>query len=143
MPKQKTILIIDDELALQEVLEEFLSEAGYSVIMSGNGRSGYQCAQFTRPDLILLDVAMPGIDGYETCRMLRRRAATMYTPIFFMTANSTEQSMVEGFEAGGDRYITKPYRPEDVLEVIKHRFSRPDLDLLDPLWQVKQHLRYL
>jgi DNA-binding response OmpR family regulator len=133
MQKRQTVLIIEDDYSVQEALNDFLSDAGFSVILADNGRSGYQCALFTRPDVILLDIEMPVLNGIDTCRMLRERAATMYTPIFFLTGNVDEPLVIEGFRAGCDRFIAKPYNNEEILYLIKRRLTSTDRDCLNQL----------
>jgi DNA-binding response OmpR family regulator len=121
MQKAEKILIIEDDFEVQFHLNTLLSEAGYQVYLSGDGKSGCHCARFVRPDLILLDIEMPVLNGYDTCKMLRNRDATIHTPIFFLTGNVDESAIMKGFRSGCDRFITKPYDSEALLYLIKSR----------------------
>jgi len=110
-----TILIVDDKPANLGVLEHALREQGYTILVARDGESGLAKAQYAHPDLILLDVMMPGIDGFETCRHLKANEATKDIPVIFMTALSDTVDKVRGFEAGGVDYVTKPLQHAEVL----------------------------
>ncbi len=111
----QTVLIIDDTPSNLRVLVDCLEEAGFRVLVAQDGTEGLQRAQFMRPDIILLDIMMPGMDGFETCRRLKGSADTNQIPVVFMTALSDLSSKVTGFEAGGIDYVTKPFQVEEVL----------------------------
>jgi PAS domain S-box-containing protein len=113
--RTQTILIIDDEIANLGVLSNYLEEAGYQVLAARDGESGLQKVQFARPDLILLDVVLPGIDGFETCRRLKADKTTKDIPVIFMTILGNTADKVKGFAAGGVDYIAKPFQQEEVL----------------------------
>ncbi len=113
------ILIVDDTPANIAILAEFLEGSGFDVIVAQSGEEGLQRARFARPDLILLDVMMPGIDGLETCRLLKTTEETANTPVIFMTALSDTKDKVDGFEMGGVDYIVKPFQIEEVFVRIK------------------------
>jgi DNA-binding response OmpR family regulator len=139
MQKNKKILVIEDDFAVQYHLNTLLSEAGYQVYLSGNGKSGCHCARFVRPDLILLDIEMPVLNGFDTCKMLRARAATIHTPIFFLTGNIDESAIMKGFKVGCDRFITKPYDSKSLLDLIKIRLASES----ERLSHLKKLLRFL
>ena len=109
------ILIVDDTPANLKVLRQALEPEGYSILVATNGEAALKVAQTAGPDLNLLDVQMPGIDGYETCRRLKRDEATQDIPVIFVTAQAETEAIVTGFRAGGVDYIPKPFQSEEVL----------------------------
>jgi adenylate cyclase len=115
------VLIIDDNLNNLKVISDLLSEAGYQIFSAKNGESGIQKAERTRPDLILLDLRMPGIDGFETCRRLKASEQTKDIPIIFLTAMSNTQPIekVQGLNLGAVDFISKPIQNEEVVARIK------------------------
>jgi len=110
-----TILVTDDEPANYRILEEYLSECGFDVLTASNGKKALELATADPPDLILLDVVMPGIDGFETCRRLKAHEATAEIPVIFTTSLTRTAEKVKGFRAGAVDYITKPFQLEEVL----------------------------
>ena len=102
------ILIVDDNLTNVKVLQTRLAAEGYEVITAADGEEGLAAARQQAPDLILLDVMMPKLDGFEVCRRLRADAAFPFTPIIMVTAMSDSKDVIAGLEAGGDEYLTKP-----------------------------------
>ena len=110
-----TVLIVDDNPANLGMLTSSLKEFGYKTPIARNGETAIVRAQLKRPDIILLDVVMPGIDGFETCRRLKMDEATKAIPVIFMTARSGTQDKLKGFEVGGVDYVTKPFQQEEVL----------------------------
>src|SRR4028119_1416420 len=115
VPTQATILIVDDTPANLGVLFDFLAEAGFKVLIAQGGKSALQKVEHTAPDLILLDIVMPDIDGFETCQRLKAKDATKDIPIIFMTALSETVDKVKGLQLGAVDYITKPLQHEEVL----------------------------
>jgi two-component system, NtrC family, sensor kinase len=114
-----TILIIDDTPTNLEVLYASLGQAGYEILVEMDGQSGIIQAQNSRPDVILLDAMMPGIDGFETCRRLKANAATCDIPIIFITALTDSEHKVAAFSVGAVDYVTKPFQQEEVLARVK------------------------
>ena len=110
-----TVLVVDDVPANISVLLEMLGQRGYQVLVARDGESALEQSTFATPDLILLDIMMPGLDGFETCRQLKARAATREVPVIFMTALSDTVDKVRGFNAGAIDYITKPFQHDEVL----------------------------
>ncbi|MGF2038012.1 MAG: hybrid sensor histidine kinase/response regulator [Nostoc sp. CmiVER01] len=117
--KGQTILIIDDHPTNIEVLYDALDRSGYKVLVEMDGLHGIETIKNYPPDLILLDVMMPGIDGFETCRQLKSQQTTCEIPIIFMTALNDTTDKVKGLALGGVDYITKPFQQEEVLARIK------------------------
>lgn len=110
-----TLLIVDDMPDNISVLLAFLSKSGFKVLVTPNGEQGIKTAEYARPDLILLDVMMPGIDGFEVCQRLKAQTGTRDIPIIFMTALADTVDKVKGFTLGAADYITKPIQQEEVL----------------------------
>jgi C4-dicarboxylate-specific signal transduction histidine kinase len=113
--REPAILIIDDDSNNLAIVSALLEECSYTIFVAEDGESGISRALLTRPDLILLDVLMPGIDGFETCRRLKRIESTREIPVIFMTALSEADHKVRGFQAGAVDYVTKPLQREEVL----------------------------
>jgi len=110
-----TILIIDDVPANVGALFDFLKSYGFKILVAEDGASGLQKAEYVAPDLILLDVMMPGLDGFETCQRLKTNPKTKEVPVIFMTALSDTPYTLKGFELGAVDYVTKPIQQEEVL----------------------------
>lgn len=113
--KQGTVLIVDDTPANVSVLFDFLNAEGFKVLVAKNGKGAIQKAEYAQPDLILLDIMMPEIDGFEACRLLKASADTRDIPVIFMTALADTVDKVRGFSLGAVDYITKPFQHEEVL----------------------------
>jgi DNA-binding response OmpR family regulator/DNA-binding CsgD family transcriptional regulator len=124
---QKTngiVLIVDDTPGNLAVLSDMLSEAGYRVLVATDGESALEQISFLKPDIILLDVMMPGIDGFETCHRLKHDTATQNIPIIFMTGLSELDNLLRGFNEGAVDYIVKPIRPAEVLARIDAQLTQ-------------------
>ncbi|MEN9849717.1 MAG: hypothetical protein RL368_2457 [Pseudomonadota bacterium] len=117
------LLIVDDIAENISVLFEFLSKMGFKVLVAQDGKSAIQRAEYAQPDVILLDVMMPGIDGFETCRILKSQEQTRDIPIVFMTALADTVDKVKGFSLGAADYITKPIQHEEVLARINAQLN--------------------
>lgn len=113
------LLIIDDNITNLSVLTQYLHDQGLQIMIARNGESGLTKARKGRPDLILLDVLMPGIDGFETCRRLKADSATADVPVIFMTALQSVEDKVKAFAAGGVDLISKPLHKEEVLARVR------------------------
>ncbi|MDM8528041.1 response regulator [Anaerolineales bacterium HSG24] len=113
------ILIIDDNVANIKVARKNLRQDGYELMIARDGETGLERASHKQPDLILLDVMMPGIDGFETCRRLKEAEATRAIPVIFMTALNDTAQKIEGFDVGGVDYITKPINSPELLARVK------------------------
>ena len=109
------VLIVDDVPDNLSVLHDALDESGYTVLVATNGESALQRARQSRPDVILLDAMMPGMDGFEVARRLKADFSTQHIPIVFMTGLTETEHVVAAFAAGGADYVTKPIRPQEVL----------------------------
>lgn len=114
-----TILIIDDERDLLELVRYNLEKERFDVIVASDGQSGLDIAQRHRPDLIVLDLMMPGVDGLEVCRRLRGDERTARIPMIMLTARATEADRIVGLEMGADDYVTKPFSPRELVARVK------------------------
>jgi DNA-binding response OmpR family regulator len=119
-----TILVVEDEPALQETLVYNLEKQGYGVEACGDGRSALEAARRLKPDLIILDIMLPELDGFEVTRILRRE---MIVPILMLTARDDEIDRVVGLEVGGDDYLTKPFSMRELLARVKAQLRRAQL----------------
>lgn len=122
-----TVLIVDDNPANLSVLSDALDQAGLEVWVAKSGKVALERVKYALPNLILLDVMMPEMDGFETCRQLKASPQTKDIPIIFMTALSETASKVEGFQVGAVDYITKPFQQEEVLSRVKLHLKLHDL----------------
>jgi DNA-binding response OmpR family regulator len=111
-----TIMVVDDEKRLVSLLESYLDQEGFRVVKASNGREALYLARQEKPDLIVLDIMMPEMDGYEFMRLHRKERAT---PIILLTAKVDQDDKVIGLELGADDYVTKPFRPRELLARIR------------------------
>ncbi|WP_445631444.1 hybrid sensor histidine kinase/response regulator [Nostoc sp. DSM 114167] len=118
-PEDSLILVVDDTTTNLEIVFDILTNVGFKVIAENDGERALKQVEYQLPDLILLDVMMPGIDGFETCKRLKANSATCDIPVIFMTANSDTHSKVKGLNIGAVDYITKPFHQEELLARIK------------------------
>ena len=109
------VLVVDDEPKNLQLIGSVLNEQGYDVTVATSGQEALDIVRDTPPTLILLDVMMPGMDGYEVCRRLRRNMATASIPVIFLTALTDKDNIVQGFRAGGVDYVTKPFFAEELI----------------------------
>lgn len=118
------ILVVEDDNTLSEMIQYNLQRQGYDVLLAGDGRIGVQLAREHNPDLIVLDVMLPGIDGFEVCRILRKELSV---PILMLTARTEEIDKIVGLEMGADDYITKPFSIRELLARVKAHLRRTEL----------------
>lgn len=112
----KTIMVVDDEKRLVSVVEAYLSQEGFRIVTASNGREALILARQEKPDLIILDIMMPEMDGYEFMRLHRKESET---PIILLTAKVADDEKVIGLELGADDYITKPFRPRELVARVR------------------------
>ncbi|MBP9152339.1 MAG: response regulator, partial [Flavobacteriales bacterium] len=124
MKNNPTILIVDDEEDILEFLEYNLKKEAFDVHVASSGRKAIEIAQRVTPDLIILDVMMPGLDGIETCKELRVIPKLKNTLIAFLTARNEDYSQIAGFDAGADDFINKPIKPRVLISRIKALLRR-------------------
>ena len=134
------ILIVEDDLTLQETLVYNLSRQGYDVETASDGNSAVEKVQQNPPDLILLDIMLPGMDGFEVCRIIRKNFTT---PILMLTARDDEIDRVVGLEVGADDYLTKPFSMRELIARVKALFRRSHILQEDQQSQASQKKRYV
>ncbi len=120
----ETVLVVEDEIALRETLAYNLKKEGYGVEAVGDGRIALDSARRLQPNLIVLDIMLPGLDGFEVCRILRKE---MTTPILMLTARDDEIDRVVGLEVGADDYLTKPFSMRELMARVKAQLRRARL----------------
>jgi two-component system response regulator MprA len=121
------LLVVDDEPPMRAALKRALELGGFKVSLAGDGAEGLSAAESVRPDLVVLDILMPGVDGFEVCRAMRARGDR--TPILMLTARDAVADRVEGLEAGADDYLPKPFALEELLARVRallRRTTQPD-----------------
>lgn len=123
-PEKYKILVVDDEKDILEILQYNLEKEGYQIKTTRDGENAVELANSFVPDVVLLDIMMPGQDGVETCRLIRQNPKLANTHIIFLTARSEEYSEVAAFEVGADDYITKPIKPRALLSRIKAQYKK-------------------
>src|ERR1051325_6918380 len=130
MPKR--IAIVEDEAELAALIEYNLVRHGYQAEVLGGAGGTLKSLEQARPDLILLDVMLPELDGFELCRQIRQSPVLGRTPVLFLTARSDEVDRVLGLEIGGDDYMTKPFSPRELIARVKAHLRREEMDAEPP-----------
>ncbi|HKV85491.1 MAG TPA: response regulator transcription factor [Ktedonobacterales bacterium] len=120
---RRRVLVVDDEASIREVLAQYLRLEGFHVLLAADGVEALRLAESRPPDLIVLDLMLPGMDGYEVCRRLRAASAV---PILMLTARSEELDKLSGFAVGADDYVTKPFSPREVVMRVQAIMRRLD-----------------
>src|SRR5674476_1269515 len=123
MPKK--VAIVEDEAELAALIEYNLGRHGYEAQILGGTKGTLRSLEQAKPDLILLDVMLPDVDGFELCRQIRQSAVLARTPVLFLTARSDEVDRVLGLEIGGDDYMTKPFSPRELMALSLIHISEP------------------
>ena len=120
---KKKIMVVEDEQSLLTLQSMLLSVEGYAVEGVMDGQTALDVVETMMPDLILLDIMLPEIDGLEVCRQIKAKEATRHIPIIMLTAKKSKEDLVMGEQAGADMYITKPYKTSMVIETIQRFLS--------------------
>ena len=123
MSHKKRILLIDDHQTVFRLLEAIVRIKGYTLLYADCGQQGIVMAREEQPDLILLDVMMPDLDGFKVCQYLKDNVETKHIPVMFLTARGAEDDLATGRKAGADGFMTKPFQTMDVLNQIEHMLS--------------------
>jgi len=135
------ILVVDDDKNLRKIIQANLELAGYEVTAVPNGADALRELESFQPDLVVLDVMMPAMDGYEVARRIRAHPTNTHVPIIMLTAKSDVQDKLAGFEAGIDDYITKPFGPQELLARVRAKIARVEMDAsLSPLTRLPGNL---
>ncbi|MBI4598042.1 MAG: response regulator [Candidatus Omnitrophica bacterium] len=120
-----TVLVVDDEPQLVELVQLRLEDSGYRVITAPDGSAGLRKAQTEQPDVIILDVMMPYLNGYEVCQLLKQDAQYRHIPIIMFTAKTQAKDEQMACECGADAYLRKPFQPEEMLATLRAVLSQP------------------
>ena len=120
----KTILVVDDEPRIATLVRDYLEHAGFAVLVAGDGRNALALARSRRPDLVVLDLGLPGLDGLDVARALRRDSDV---PILMLTARTDEADRVAGLELGADDYVSKPFSPREVVARVRAILRRTEI----------------
>lgn len=126
MSSKKKILIVDDEKELVALVSLHMNMAGYKVLSASDGKRALELAQEEKPDLIILDLMLPKIDGWEVCKRLREIQETKDIPVIMLTCRAETEDKLKGFEAGADDYITKPFSPRELVARVKRVLARAE-----------------
>src|SRR5215467_10721693 len=132
------IVVIEDDPAILRGLSDNLRRESYEVLTSSDGDCGYRLVRENRPDLVILDLTLPTIDGYEVCSRIRRDGLT--TPILMLTAQSQEENRIQGFEAGAADYVTKPFSVKELMGRVRAILRRTGTEELDEARRMQQRL---
>lgn len=141
----KHIFVVDDEKNIRDVLQKYMENEGYKVTLFSDGRNVYEEMQRLKPDLLIIDIMMPHVDGLELCKQIRRASDL---PIIFVSARDGEFDRILGLELGGDDYLTKPFSPRELMVRIKNIFKRMEKTSVQPIIDIRdvtidQEKRYI
>ena len=125
----KTVLVVDDELKITRLLRDYLQQAGFRVVTAADGKSALSIARSEQPDMIVLDLGLPGIDGLDVTRMLRSDSDV---PIIMLTARAEESDRIVGLELGADDYLIKPFSPKELVARVRAVLRRVDASVETP-----------
>jgi len=138
---RKKILVIDDTVLMQKIICDILRAENYDIITAGSGEEGLIKVAQEKPDLVLLDVVLPGIDGFEVCRILRDNDSNNLMPIIMITSQGDEEDKLKGLELGADDYIIKPFNPRELISRVRNTLRRIDRNrLANPLTGLQGNL---
>ncbi|MDX2272759.1 MAG: response regulator [Cyanobacteriota bacterium] len=124
----KTVLIIDDDISISTLIRKLLRKEGFWTVNAENGAEGVRVAKNIKPDLILCDIVMPMMNGYEVIEQLQQDPETKGIPFLFLSSKSTDKDIRKGIQLGSDCYVTKPIDIEELLSAIRSRLSSPPID---------------
>jgi two-component system, OmpR family, alkaline phosphatase synthesis response regulator PhoP len=136
---KETVLVVDDEEDILELVKYNLTREGYQVLCAATGEDAIARAKRKLPDLILLDLMLPGIDGLEVCKLLKNDSKTEHIPIIMLTAKTEETDIVSGLEVGADDYITKPFSPKVLTARVRTMLRRKTKTVSDTTQTIKIH----
>ncbi len=118
------LLLVDDEPGLREAVQAYLEDSDFMVDVASNARDGWQLLQQNQPDLVISDIMMPQVDGYQFLRQLREDPRFKALPVVFLTAKGMTTDRIQGYQAGCDAYVSKPFDPEELVAIIKNLLER-------------------
>lgn len=146
------LLLVDDEPGLREAVKDYLQESGFNVKVASNAREGWELVQQNTPDLVISDIMMPQVDGYQFLKQLREDPRFKALPVVFLTAKGMTTDRIQGYQAGADAYLPKPFDPDELVAIVENLLERraatsqtnsedgdtPDLaDLANQIAQIK------
>lgn len=137
MSEKKKILIVDDEKELVSLVSLHMKMAGYDVLSAANGEKALEIAEEEKPDLIILDLMLPKVDGWEVCRRLREESNIAKVPVIMLTARAETDDKLKGFEVGADDYVTKPFSPRELVARVKRVLARAEAKATMPNRYIK------
>lgn len=120
----KKIIVVDDEENILKMVNQTLTRNGYKVTTSPDGKDALEKIQANKPDLIILDIMMPYLDGFEVLQALRRNPATRNTPVIFLTAKNNDMDIFKGWQAGVNCYLIKPFNPTELIKYVKQNLKK-------------------
>jgi DNA-binding NarL/FixJ family response regulator len=123
MPGQQLVLV-DDEPGLREALQAYLEDSGFTVHTATNGQEGWELVQRLSPDLVISDIMMPQVDGYQLLKQLRSDERLQGLPVVFLTARGMTSDRIQGYDAGCDAYLPKPFDPDELVAIVKNLLTR-------------------
>jgi len=126
--QKQTILVVDDEKELAALVSLHMKMAGFEVLTAANGEKALELSREEKPDLIILDLMLPKIDGWQVCEQLRQDAVTKDIPVIMLTARTQIEDKLKGFEAGADDYVTKPFSPRELVARVKRVLARAEAE---------------
>lgn len=118
------VLLVDDEPGLREAVQAYLEDSGFEVTTAANGSQAFQVLSTAQPDVVISDVMMPGMDGYEFLTQLRQLDAYAHLPVVFLTAKGMTTDRIQGYRAGADVYLSKPFDPEELVAIVENLAQR-------------------
>ncbi|MBD2293928.1 response regulator transcription factor [Anabaena sphaerica FACHB-251] len=118
------LLLVDDEPGLREAVKEYLQESGFSVQVASNAREGWDLMQQNTPDLVISDIMMPQVDGYQFLKQLRDDPRFQSLPVVFLTAKGMTGDRIQGYQAGVDAYLPKPFDPDELIAIVENLLTR-------------------
>jgi len=118
------LLLVDDEPGLREAVKDYLQESGFTVQVASNAREGWELAQRSTPDLVISDIMMPQVDGYQFLKQLREDARFKTLPVVFLTAKGMTTDRIQGYQAGVDAYLSKPFDPDELVAIVENLLER-------------------
>ncbi len=120
----KRVLLVDDEPGLREAVQAYLEDSGFEVTAAANAQQAFQLLSTAQPELIISDIMMPGIDGYQFLDQLRQLEAYAHVPVIFLTAKGMKADRIQGYRAGVDAYLPKPFDPEELVAIVNNLIER-------------------
>ena len=135
--RKKKILVVDDEKDLTALVSLHMKMAGFEVLTANNGENALDLSREEKPDLIILDLMLPKIDGWQVCERLRQDIATQDIPVIMLTARAETEDKLKGFEVGADDYVTKPFSPRELVARVKRVLARAEAEPTMPKRYIK------